>query len=248
MIQARTGSNRLHGKVLELIENKPMIWHVINRVKRISNVKQIILITTKKEEDKKLQNIAKELDILNFQGDENDVLNRHYQCALEFKAGPIIRITGDCPLVDPSLVDSILEFFLAHEYDYVSNTINPTFPDGLDTEIFSFKTLEKCAKNADLPSEREHVTSYIINHPNEFKIFNYENQTNLSSLRWTVDKELDLDFVRKVYDKMSPSLDFSSNEVLKMLDQNPDLSNINKGIQRNEGWEHSLKFDKIKKK
>jgi len=248
MIQARVESNRLPGKVLKTIEGKPMIWHVINRVKKIPNIQQIVLITTEKKEDEELEKIAKAHEILFFRGDENDVLNRHYQCAITFKAEHIIRITGDCPLIDPTIIQSILEFYLENDYDYVSNTIKPTFPDGLDTEIFSFKILRNCNEKATLPSEREHVTPYITKNSEKFKIFNYENKKNLAFLRWTVDEESDLLFVRKIYEKMKPNNIFTTQQILNLINEFPELSQINKGIKRNEGWKHAYDLDKEIKK
>ena len=248
MIQARIGSNRLPEKVLKSIEGKPMIWHVINRVKKIPNLQQIILITTQKEEDNELAKIADEHEISLFRGDENDVLNRHYECAVSNKADHIIRITGDCPLIDPNIVQKILEFYLENNYDYVSNTINPTFPDGLDTEIFSFKTLMDSNENAKLPSEREHVTPYITNHPEKFNLFNFENERDLSFLRWTVDEELDLQLIKKIYEKMRPDKIFRFDQVLNLFEQFPELSHINKGIERNEGWKQSFDLDKKSQK
>ena len=174
MIQARTGSSRLPGKVLAKIENKPMIWHVINRVKKIRSVDQIILVTTRKKKDRVLLKIANESGIIGFAGDTDDVLGRHYQCAMQYNADPIIRITGDCPLIDHNISEKILQFYLSHKYDYVSNILPPTFPDGLDTEILSFKTLKTLNKTAKLKSDREHVTTYIKNNPHKFKIFNYD--------------------------------------------------------------------------
>lgn len=245
MIQARTGSSRLPKKVLAKIENKPMIWHVINRVKKIKSVKQIALITTKNESDKILLEIAKKNNIIGFAGDENDVLKRHYQCALKINADPIIRITGDCPLIDPALVEKILRFYLNSNYDYVSNTIIPTFPDGLDTEIFSFATLKKIIHQAKLKSEREHVTIYITKNKKLFKIFNYKNEKDLSQFRWTVDRKQDLKLVRTIYSKMKPKTIFTMDDVLKIISQNPHLLKINKGIKRNEG--HTKLINQIKK-
>ena len=248
MIQARVGSNRFPGKVLKTIEGKPMIWHVINRAKKVSRVQQIVLITTEKEEDNELEEIAKEHKILFFRGDENDVLNRHYQCASIYKADHIIRVTGDCPLIDPVIVNNILDFYLENNYDYVSNTINPTFPDGLDTEIFSFNALKNSNENAIFPSEREHVTPFITNNTTKFKTYNFKNKNNLSFLRWTVDVESDLEFIRKIYEKMKPDYIFSTNQVLDIIKQFPELVQINKGIQRNEGWKSSFDLDKQVKK
>jgi len=246
MIQARIGSKRFPNKVLAKIQNLPMIVHVINRIKKIKKIEQIILITTREEEDKILLKIAKNNGIGGFAGDTMDVLNRHYQCALQYDADPIIRITGDCPLIDPSIVERMLNFYMKNNYDYVTNTFPPTFPDGLDTEIFSFRTLERVAHKAKLPSDREHVTSYIRNHPNEFRIFNYENKEDLSGLRWTVDEKRDLELVRAIYAKMKPNLVFPMESIMKMISKNPEVLEINAGINRNEGYLKSLKKDKIR--
>jgi len=247
MIQARIGSRRFPKKVLAKIENKPMIWHVIERMKVIRGVKQIILVSTKNSEDKILHKIAKNCNIKSFKGKTSDVLNRYYMCAIEFEADPIIRITGDCPLIDPTIVKKMLEVYMKNNYDYVTNTFPPTFPDGLDVEIFSFKTLEKMANYAKLPSEKEHVTSYIRNHPNEFNIFNYENISDLSKLRWTVDEKQDIMFVRAIYKKMKPKIIFSMQNIMKIISKYPNITKINKGISRNEGYLKSLRMDKNKK-
>ena len=208
LIQARTYSSRLPEKVLAEIEGKQLVWHVINRVKKIKSVQQIALITTTKKNDKILLELAQKNHIIGFSGDEFDVLDRHYQCAKKMNADPIIRITSDCPLIDPYLVEEMLQFFLENNYDYVSNIIPPTYPDGLDAEIFTFKTLEKAANEAKLLSEREHVTTYISKNPSKFKLLNYKNNEDLSHLRWTVDRDVDLEFVKQIYSKMKPSTIF----------------------------------------
>ncbi len=243
LIQARTGSNRLPGKVLAEIEGKPLIWHVINRVKQIKSVQQIAIITTKKDDDKILLDFAEKNEIIGFAGEESDVLDRHYQCAKNISAEPIIRITSDCPLIDPFLVEEIIQFFLKNNYDYVSNVLPPTYPDGLDTEIFTFKTLEKIAMEAKLTSDREHVTTYISKNPNKFKIGNYTNSNNLSNYRWTVDRDVDLEFVRQIYSQIKPDTVFGFNKILEILKNNPHLLEINENIQRNEGYLKSLKND-----
>jgi spore coat polysaccharide biosynthesis protein SpsF len=243
MIQARTSSTRLPRKVLEFIDHKPMIWHVINRVKQIPSVEQIALITTTDNDDKILLDIANENKIIGFSGQKFDVLDRHYQCAKQINADPIIRITSDCPLIDPFLVEKILKFYLKNNYDYVSNIFPPSFPDGLDTEIFSFDALERAAKSANLASEREHVSPYITKNPSIFKIGNYENNQNLSDYRWTVDKPQDLEFVKTIYSRMKPKTIFSMDEVLNLISQEPTLMEIHKGSFRNEGYAKSVKND-----
>lgn len=245
MIQARLGSNRLPKKVLAKIQGKSLIWHVINRVKKIKNIEQIVLITTTNDSDKILLDIAKQQHVFGFTGSETDVLKRHYDCAIKFNADPIIRITSDCPLIDPELSSDVLQFYLDNNFDYVSNAINPTFPDGLDTEVFSFKALSQAHKNAKLVSEREHVTPCFINNPKQFHIFNFSFSTNLSKLRWTVDRTQDLDFVRQIYHHMAPKTIFSMYEVLDVIKKYPELSKINNNIIRNEGHLKSLEKDKM---
>ena len=244
MIQARLGSSRLPKKTIAKIQDKPVIWHVINRVKKIKNVKQIVLITTTGDSDKILLDVAKQQNIFGFTGSENDVLKRHYDCAVKFNADPIIRITGDCPLIDPKLSSDILQFYLDNDFDYVSNTINPTFPDGLDTEIFSFSALEKAYLQSKLPSEREHVTTYFTKNIKKFKLYNYSNAVNLSTFRWTIDQIEDLKFVRKIYHYAKPKTTFSMKTVFKILQSHPTLSKINANILRNEGHASSLRKDK----
>ena len=247
IIEARTGSSRLPNKVTAEIENKPMIFYVINRIKQIKSIEQIILATTQEENDRVLIEIGKQNSIKTFSGDSIDVLNRDYQCALQNNADPIIRITGDCPLIDSNIVEEMIQFFLENDYDYVSNRICPKYPDGLDVEIYSFKTLEKAAHNAKWSSERELVTTYITKNPKKFKIFSYENQEDLSHYRWTVDEIKDLEFVRKIYSIMKPKINFSMNEVIELLKKNPQLSKINSGIMRNEGHLKLYDNDKVVK-
>jgi spore coat polysaccharide biosynthesis protein SpsF len=244
MLQARMDSKRLPGKVMTSISGKPLIWHVINRLKCVKLTDQIILLTTKKPNDDVLIKIANDNDILYYRGPINDVLKRYYECAQKFSSNIIVRITGDCPLVDPLLIDQMLIFYQSNSYDYVSNTIKPTYPDGLDVEIFSFKTLQQIEKLTLKKSDREHVTSFILKNKSKFKIFNFENTKDLSKLRWTVDEENDLKLVRKIYNLMKPKILFSSKTVLKLIEKYPYLLKINKDTIRNEGHIKSLKQDR----
>ena len=222
-----------------------MIWYSIERIKKIHGIKQVILATTKNSQDKILLRIAKDCNILSFTGKTCDVLDRYYQCAIEFDADPIIRITGDCPLIDSVIIKKMLDKYMKNDYDYLTNTFPPTFPDGLDVEIFSFKTLQKIVREAKLSSEKEHVTSYIHNHPKKLNIFNYENRIDLSKFRWTVDEKRDLTLVKKIYKKMKPKVNFSMQTILKIISEEPNISKINSNISRNEGYARSVKRDKL---
>ncbi len=245
IIQARTGSERLPNKVLEEIENLPMICHIINRIKKAKNIDQIILATSNVESDKILLNIAKKFEIIGFAGDEKDVLDRYYNAAILYHANPVIRITGDCPLVDPILLDKMIDFFQKSNYDYVSNTLERTFPDGLDIEIFSIGALKKTYDESKWSSEREHVTPYILKNQNKFKTYNYKNEKNLSHLRWCVDKQNDLLMIKRIFQEMRPNHFFSTDDILKIISEKPDISQINCDIVTNEGYKKSIQNDKL---
>ncbi|EIJ66933.1 cytidylyltransferase [Candidatus Nitrosopumilus salaria BD31] len=217
---------------------------MINRLKTIPKIDNIILATTTKNEDSVLIKIAKQNNIDYFQGKTNDVLNRYYECAKEFDADIIIRITADCPLLDPKLIQKMLNFYLNNNYDYLSNTLKPTFPDGLDVEIFSFKTLTQAHKLSKLKSELEHVTPYIKNNPKKFQLFNYENKKDLSGIRLTVDEINDLTLIRHIFKKLKPKTIFSLDEILNVISSEPKLLQINQHIQRDSGYIKSLKNDR----
>ena len=245
VIQARTDSKRLANKVLKEIEGTPMICHIINRIKRSRNVEQIILATTDNDSDKILLDIAEKFKIIGFAGDEDDVLGRFFNAATSFLADPIVRITGDCPLVDPELLDSMIQIFLENKYDYISNTIERTFPDGLDIEIFSFDALKKAHEEAKWSSEREHVTPFIIKNQDLFKVYNYKNKQDLSNLRWCVDEEDDLLMVKQIFHEMGTKQFFSTSDIIELISNNPKIAEINKNIKSNEGYKKSLENDRL---
>lgn len=240
------GSTRLPGKVMKPLCGKPMLWHIITRLGYSKMLEKIIIATTDKEEDKVIVKFAEKMGIDYYCGSSEDVLDRYYQAAKQFNISQITRITADCPLIDPEVVDKIADYYLMQDYDYVSNAITPTFPDGLDTEIFSFKALEKMWSEARLPSEREHVTAYIVNHPELFRLFNVSKDgDDLSMMRWTVDTKADFEFIAKVFDELFVSDKiFYMRDVINLLKTKPELLDINKGIHRNEGYLESLLKDK----
>jgi len=153
-------------------------------------------------------------------------------------------LTGDCPLFDPVLIDRVISFHLQGKFDYTSNTVEPTYPDGLDVEIIRFSCLEQAWKETTLPSQREHVTLYVYQHPERFKIGSFKNDTDLSSLRWTVDEPLDFELVTRIYEALYPSNPaFSTDDILGFLDKNTGLKTLNTRYQRNEGLQKSLLED-----
>ena len=252
IVQARMGSTRLPQKVLRDIVGKPLLWHMINRLKKAKLIDEIMLATTTKEEDEPIIKLAKDNDVKSYAGSEEDVLDRYHQAARIHKVNVIARITADCPLIDPDVVDKVVKYFLDNDFDYVSNTCvgvrvdcKPTYPDGLDTEVFSFDALERAWKEAKLPSEREHVTPYIWKHSTIFKVGCIGYDEDLSHMRWTVDYEEDLMFVREVYKRLyRKGAIFHMKEILTLLSAHPELMDINRGIIKNEGYFESLEKDK----
>ena len=243
IIQARMGSTRLPGKTLMDISGHPMLWHVVNRARQIEALDEIVVATSDNASDDSIVAFCKQERIPCFRGDEDDVLDRYYQAAKWIGADVIVRITPDCPLIDPDVVDDVVKCYVDGDYDYVSNTDPPTFPDGLDTEVFSFEALERAWREAKLQSEREHVTPYIRKHPELFRIGNVTYGEDLSSMRWTVDEPQDLEFVRAVYDHLE-SMSSGMADVLDVLKKHPELMEINAGIGRNEGYQKSVREDR----
>lgn len=247
IIQARMGSTRLPGKVLKDIVGKPLLSHVVERVLAIQRVDQVIVATTTKEQDNSIVTLCTQLGVSCFRGSEEDVLDRYYQAAKWIGADVIVRITADCPLIDPVVSEKVVDAYLRGGCDYASNSLKRTYPDGLDTEVFSFEALEKAWREAKLPSEREHVTPYIWKNGNLFRLRNVMQKVNLSHLRWCVDEFEDLEFVRKVYERLyKPGRIFLMNDILKLLEQEPSLMDINAHIKCNEGYQKSLQKDKLK--
>lgn len=249
IIQARTGSARLPNKVLRPILEKPMLVHMIERVQKSKILDMIIVATTDKIVDDAIAQLAQECGVRCFRGDENDVLDRFYKAAKEADANIVVRLTGDCPLHDSAVVDEVVEHFLTHTLEYTHAPAN--YPEGLDTEVFSFKALERAWKEGKLPSEREHVTLYIRNHPEIFHVDEMwrNGEQDYSTMHWSVDTEQDFDFVTKIFEQLYPiTPSFSKDDVLALLAQRPELLEINKGGTGYEGLAKSLREDKEFKK
>ena len=244
ILQTRMGSSRLPGKaLLPIFGGKGALELMLLRLHGCRNLAGLAVATTTAAIDDPLEALCRQLGVPCFRGQVDDVLDRYYQAARAFGAPEaVVRLTGDCPLHDPAVVDRVVAEFLARRPDYLSNVQPPTFPDGLDTEVFTFAALERAWKEAALKSEREHVTPYIRNHPGIFSLGNVTHAADLSGLRWTLDEARDLDFIRAVYARMG-RVDFGLNDVLGLLAAEPALAELNAEIGRNEGYEKSLKAD-----
>jgi spore coat polysaccharide biosynthesis protein SpsF len=247
IVQARMESKRLPGKTLVDICGKPLLVHIIERIKRCSTIQTIAVATTSAPVDKVLIRLADKMGVSSYAGASEDVLDRFYYAAKLFKADVVVRITADDPFKDPRIVDLVTRRLLysSGELDYVSNTIAPTYPEGLDVEVFTFAALERAWHDACLDSEREHVTPYIWKHPELFRLYNVVHRPNLSHLRWTLDYEQDLAFARAVYERLyKPNRVFLMRDILNLLDREPQLARINAGIVRNAGYLKSIEQDK----
>lgn len=244
ILQARVSSTRLPAKVLRPILNRPMIALQIERLKRIRQIDRLVLATSSDPVDERLAEISTQEGIDCYKGSLDDVLDRFYQAALPYKPDYVVRLTGDCPLVDPGVIDDLIRFFLEGGYDYCSNCLEPTFPDGLDAEVFRFDCLERAWHEALLPSQREHVTPFIHQNPDRFSLGCMKHGRDLSGLRWTVDEPDDFDLVTRIYEALYPdNPDFTMHDILRLLDEHPALQQINSAITRNEGYGLSLRRD-----
>ncbi len=240
IIQVRMGSTRLPGKVLKKLNGITVLESLLNQLNYSKLLNDKIIATTSNLEDDVIVNFCKSKEIKCFRGSQDDVLDRYYNCAKKFSINTIIRITSDCPLMDPQVVDDVIDFYLKNSYDYVNNFYKRTYPYGNDVEIFSLKVLEKVWEKATKPSEREHVTPYIYNNPDEFSLGWIENKENLSEFHWTVDRKEDLIFVQKIFKKISkrPIL---MKDIIDVIKDDPSLLEINKNTNPNEGYLKSIK-------
>lgn len=234
-------STRLPGKILLPLGNKTILENVVDRVKKAKYIDDAVVATTTEKEDDVVVNLCKDKSIKYFRGDMDDVLDRYYQTAVKFGCDNICRITSDCPLIDPTVIDLVVEKYLTGKYDYVSNSrLKATYPDGLDTEVFSFKSLERAWKEAFLKSEREHVTPYIWKNPDKFFISNVENNLDWSNYRLTIDEKKDYELLQKVFAEVS---DLTTDNIITFLIKHEEIKKINENIKRDAGYAKSLNDD-----
>lgn len=234
IVQARMGSIRFPNKVMRHVLGRPMIEVLLHRLAQSKRINQIVLATSDHDRNQPLAVHVQKLGFSVYQGSEDDVLDRYYQAAKLHHADVVIRVTGDCPLIDPGLVDELIDEFDKSGVDYLSNTLVPTYPDGLDTEVFRFAALEKAATEATLPFDREHVTPYLKK-AKRFLVVNHKNCEDLSGERWTVDEPEDFEVVSSVFKYFSPRQDFNWREVLALSKQQPEIFQGNQHLIRNEG-------------
>jgi spore coat polysaccharide biosynthesis protein SpsF len=244
IIQARMGSTRLPGKVLKKICGKPMMYYLITRLKSVSSLKEIIVATSDKEDDSPIVEFCNKMGVNTFCGSENNVLDRYYRTAQKYKVDNIMRITGDCPLIDPDTIEHVMKNYIRNDLDYIRT--DESFAEGLDSEIFSFVALKKAWENAQSLSEREHVTLYFNNHTDQFKTKKLQNATDDSWVRITVDEDNDFKVVESIIQhfhirKKEPF--FTISDIKEYLLDNHEIKNLNKSIIRNQGLLKSLHKD-----
>jgi spore coat polysaccharide biosynthesis protein SpsF len=240
ILQGRIGSTRLPGKVLLPLVGKPVMQHVYERILHCKNIDRIIVATTPAPRDDPIVKLFEKIGVTVFRGSEADPLDRYYRAATHHGAEHIVRIMADCPLVDPEVVDEVIEMYFNGSYD--SCYLGGEFPTGLDTTVFSYGALEKCWKEGHQTSDREHITSYMSNNPELFKIGVLEKFEGLFHHRWVMDHEADYKLMVEIYDALyKPGKVFISGDVLKLLEEHPQLFQINSGIPRDEGYKKSIK-------
>lgn len=237
IIQARTGSTRLPGKVLMNLKDKTVLCHVIERVSQARQVDKIVIATTVNQADDAIEKEAQKCGVSVYRGSEDDVLSRYYEAAVKYEMDIVVRITADCPLIDPHVIDRLIMIYEDNDYDYVSNGGSDLslrkYPRGLDVEVFSFDSLEKADSGAKEPYQREHVTPYIYENANS--IFYDSDREDYSHYRWTLDTKEDYTLISRIYEELyQGSHDFYFEDIIKLMEDEPELSLINENIKQKE--------------
>jgi len=245
--QARMGSTRLPGKILMQIQNQTLLELHVRRIQKSQKINELLVATTVDAEDEKTLGIAGKLGVPAYRGSVQDVLDRFYQALQGKSADYVVRLTSDCPLIDGQLIDKVIQFVIDRNLDYGSNTLNPTYPDGQDIEVFKYQAIEKAWKEANLLSEREHVTPYIWKNSSYkgghlFASDNFEEGYSFGHLRMTVDEQKDFDVINALISGLGA--DGSWLDYARYLEQHKDVKSLNEAIGRNEGYSKTLKKDK----
>lgn len=240
VVQARMGSGRLPGKVMSDILGKPSVWHIVNRLRHVKTLSNVVIATTDKDTDKPLREFAESANIQYYAGSENDILDRLYQTGKKFDATVLVKVNGDCPLIDPEIIDKAINRYgsMSPRPDLVVNSMPETYPVGLQYGIFNFNTLSEMWKNLKDSFWREYVLMYMVENHDKYSVINIKNEEDLSSLRWTVDYEEDLKFVREVYRNIyNANKPFKMLDILLLLKQNPEIKKINSKYNADIGKE-----------
>ena len=244
LLIARTSSTRLPGKVLLPILGSPMLSRQIERITRASGFDQLAVATSTARSDDPVERICMELGIECFRGSLSNVADRCYRAALLYRPRHVLKLSGDCPLADPDVIDALIEFHERGKFDYSSNAIEPTYPDGLDAEIFTFECLTEIAAGAHLPSEREHLVPYILRPDGRFRVGSLKQAVDQSNLRWTVDERRDFDLVVRVYEALYPGNPiFTTDDIERFLTDNPEIVELNADLERNSAVRRSIEAD-----
>lgn len=242
VIQARMGSTRLPGKVLLPLEDRSVLEWVITRVSASSLVDDVVVATTISPDDLEIVKLCATIGVRVYCGSEDNVLDRYYQAGRLLTADHVLRITADCPLIDPKVIDDVVSTHLESDADFTCNTITVSYPDGLDTEIFKFKALKDSWEGATLKTEFEHVTPFVKSRPEMYRLINISYKEDLSNKRWTLDNAEDYEFLKIVFNNVyygNPL--FNMQDILTFLDKNPDLEKLNNHILRNEAYINQVK-------
>jgi spore coat polysaccharide biosynthesis protein SpsF len=238
IIQARMGSTRLPGKVLLDLGGATVLARAVRRLKRSEQISNIVVATTSAPADAAIVSECERLQVRCFRGSENDVLDRYYQVASLYPDGAVVRITSDCPLIDPQLVDETIRVFRDERADYASNDFPRTYPRGLDSEVFTSAALERAWREAHEPYEREHVTPYLYEHPEIFRLASLSGDVDHSQYRWTLDTPEDLELLRAIYSRFDNRDDFRWQDVVALMEREPELAELNSQVLQKSLREH----------
>ncbi|MGE5403412.1 MAG: cytidylyltransferase domain-containing protein [Candidatus Saccharibacteria bacterium] len=235
IIQARMTSTRLPGKILREIMGKPLLQYQIERLRKVDLAHEIVIATTANNSDQPVVELCSKLGVKYFRGPEDDVLERFYRAALENQADVVVRLTGDCPVIDPLIVNKVIGLYLDNQdkVDYVSNVLQRTYPRGMDTEVFSFQVLREAFNEAAAPAEREHVTPFIYGQPNRYRLANVAYTRDESRYRWTVDTPDDFELIKRIIESLYPiKHDFTLEDMLDLFDKNSEWYSINSHVEQ----------------
>lgn len=232
IVQARMGSTRLPGKVLMDLGGEPVLCRVVNRLRRSTMLAEVVIATTTSKRDDVLLQACCERGFITFSGAEEDVLDRYYRAATTYEADAVVRVTSDCPLIDPALVDQVIQKFLATNADYASNVLVRTYPRGLDCEVFTASSLERVWRTAIERHRREHVTPFFYESPNLFRLASVAGERDYSQYRWTLDTPEDLRLIRAIYCSFDNRDDFGWQDAIALMQRTPELHAMNAHVMQ----------------